>query len=280
MSTDQVALDRWDRAGELAAYGGALALTPYLLIKVAWVGGAITGVLPAGEDMTTAEWVSLNVATIVMSGVGIVVALAMVRPWGLRIPARLLVAGSWIGSGFLVPLLPYAVVGLFDIDGGSMPDWEATMIQSGFVGMGLGLAVALPAYFRRRWPDALSGRAGERLLDRRPLVDAGIVAATALGAIWTYAALEAGSVLELFFAVWALVAATAMWCLVAGHPSGSPRWVVLTAAWLGSGSLFAWSAWKLPLGFFVDTGVPVWSHAIGIFAGAVMVRALLQGAQR
>ena len=145
------------RVGELAAYGAALALTPYLLIKVSWVAGALVGVLPTGDGMSTSGWVALNLATIVMSGVGIVVALALVRPWGLRIPARLLVAGSWIGAGFLVPLLPYAVVGLFDIDGGSMPDWEAVLIQAGFVGMGLGLAVALPSYFRRRWPDQLCG---------------------------------------------------------------------------------------------------------------------------
>jgi hypothetical protein len=83
-------------------------------------------------------------------------ALALVRPWGLRIPARLLVAGSWIGAGFLVPLLPYALVGLFDIEGGELPAWEAVLIQAGVVGMGLGLAVA--------WSPAVPprGRGGSR----------------------------------------------------------------------------------------------------------------------
>ena len=116
MNSNLAVVDRWDRAGEVAAYGAALALTPYLVIKVSWVAGALAGVLPTGDGMRTSEWVALNLATIVMSGVGIVVALALVRPWGLRLPARLLVAGSWIGAGFLVPLLPYAVVGLVDID--------------------------------------------------------------------------------------------------------------------------------------------------------------------
>lgn len=274
MSSNLVVVDRWERVGEVAAYGAALALTPYLLIKVSWVAGALVGVLPAGDGMSTAGWVALNVATIVMSGVGIVVALALVRPWGLRIPARLLVAGSWIGAGFLVPLLPYAVVGLFDIDGGSMPDWEAALIQAGFVGMGLGLAVALPSYFRRRWPDALSGRVGERSL-HGPLVGWSIAGSAGLAAIWTYSALDGGMLLGLLFAAWALAAAVSMWCLVAGRPSRVPRAAAMTVAWLGSGSLFAWSAWKLPLSFAIDTGAPAWSHAIGILAGAVMLRTLV-----
>ena len=275
MSSNLDVVDRWERVGEVAAYGAALALTPYLVIKVSWVAGALLGVLPAGDGMSTAEWVALNVATIVMSGVGIVVALALVRPWGLRIPARLLVAGSWIGAGFLVPLLPYAVVGLFDIDGGSMPDWEAALIQAGFAGMGLGLAVALPSYFRRRWPDSLSGRIGERRMPSDPLAAWSILAAAGLAAMWTYWAVDDDRVLGLLFAAWALAAAASLWCLVAGRPTRAPLWIAMTVAWLGSGSLFAWSAWKLPLSFVIDTGAPAWSHLIGILAGAVMLRTLV-----
>ena len=279
MNSNLAVVDRWDRAGEIAAYGAALALTPYLVIKVSWVAGALAGVLPTGDGMRTSEWVALNLATIVMSGVGIVVALALVRPWGLRLPARLLVAGSWIGAGFLVPLLPYAVVGLVDIDAGSMPVWEAALIQAGFVGMGLGLAVALPAYFRRRWPDAMTGRIGDRRLDG-PLVGWSVAAAAGLAAIWTYAALDSGMMLGLLFAAWALAAAVAVWCLVAGRPSSAPRWIAMTVAWLGSGSLFAWSAWKLPLSSLVDTGAPVWTFVVGILVGAVMLRTLVGGGQR
>ena len=279
MSSDLVVVDRWERVGGLAAYGAALALTPYLVIKVSWVAGALAGVLPTGDGMSTSAWVALNTATIVMSGVGIVVALALVRPWGLRLPARLLVAGSWIGAGFLVPLLPYAVVGLFDIEGGDMPAWEGVLIQAGFVGMGLGLAVALPAYFRRRWPLAMTGRIGDRTL-HGPLVGWSVAAAAGLAAIWTWAALDTGMMLGLLFAAWALAAAAAVWSLVAGRPSPAPRWVAMTAAWLGSGSLFAWSAWKLPLSAFIDTGAPAWTFAIGVLAGAVMLRTLVAGAQR
>jgi hypothetical protein len=52
--------------------------------------------------------VVLNSATIGMAGIGIAVALALVRPWGMRIPAAPLAFCAWIGTGFLVPVLPYA----------------------------------------------------------------------------------------------------------------------------------------------------------------------------
>lgn len=282
MLTDQVVADRWDHAGRVAAYGGAAALTPYLLIKVSWVAGALAGVLPTGGDLRLSEWVALNTATIVMAAVGIGVTLALVRPWGQRIPGRLLLGGSWIGAGFLVPLLPYAVSGLVTGLGedDDLPLWEGILIQAGFVGMGLGLAVALPAYVRRRWPRAMSGRLGERPLRRQPLVGATVVAGAGLAAAWTHRAVDDERALGLLFAAWALAAAAAMAGLVAGRPAGWPRWPALAVAWLGSGSLFAWGAWKLPLSLAVDTGAPTWSHAVGVLAGAVMVRALLEAERR
>jgi hypothetical protein len=71
-------VDRWDRVGRVAAYGAALALTPYLLIKVLWVVGSLLGLLPVGAGFCKVEWVVLNSATIGMAGIGIAVALALV----------------------------------------------------------------------------------------------------------------------------------------------------------------------------------------------------------
>jgi len=129
-------MDRWDRAGRGAAYGAALALTPYLLIKVSWVAGSLVGLLPVGAGFGVAEWVVLNGATIGMAGIGITVALALGRPWGMRIPAVPLVFCAWVGTGFLVPVLPYAVLGALlgepesgDDAGPSMPGWEAALVQ-------------------------------------------------------------------------------------------------------------------------------------------------------
>ncbi|MER6702704.1 hypothetical protein ABT328_00580 [Streptomyces fumanus] len=105
-------MDRWDRVGRVAAYGAALALTPYPLIKVSWVVGSLLGLLPVGTGFGMAEWVVLNSATIGTAGIRISVALALVRPWGMRLPGAPLTFCAWVGTGFLVPVLPYAVLKL------------------------------------------------------------------------------------------------------------------------------------------------------------------------
>lgn len=311
-------MERWDRAGRIAAYGGAAALTPYLLIKASWVVGALLGVLPVGAGFGLAQWVALNTATIGMAALGIAAALALVRPWGTRLPAAPLLFVVWVGTGFLVPILPYAVLSSLpgysddaaqgDSGGGaSMPGWEAALVQTGFVGMGLALAVALPAYLRRRWPDAFAGRLG----DAGRVGDAGgsagrppwtVLAGTAVGGVWLYWA-AGGSVglaqpaeratgwylLTGVAGAWALLASAAVWAVACGRPARLPRWVPLVLGWLGAGSLFAWSGWRLPFTLYLAVVKPagtIWPENLALAAclylaavatGAVMVRSLLRG---
>lgn len=73
--------------------------------------GSLLGLLAVGTGSGKVEWVVLNSATIGMSGIGIAVALALVRPWGMRIPGAPLTFCAWVGAGFfLVAVLPYAVL--------------------------------------------------------------------------------------------------------------------------------------------------------------------------
>ena len=265
--------DRWERAGRVAGHAAAVAMTPYLLIKASWVVGSLLGVLPTGADLGLAEWVAVNTITMGMAATAIAVALALVRPWGERLPGRALVAFSWLGAGFLVPVLPYAVAGLATIqDDGEMPVWEGVLIQGGFIGMGLGLAVALPAYFHRRWPAALDGRLGDHPLRDVPTA----LAVTVLAVPWGVWAVQQNAMVVLL-AAWAAAGVVASWCLATGRPASWPRWPVLALAWLGSGSLFAWSAWKLPISAFVETAGPPWANLLGLLAGVLMLRSLLVG---
>ncbi|MFG2715662.1 hypothetical protein ACGFX2_34760 [Streptomyces goshikiensis] len=300
-------MDRWDQVGRNAAYGAALALSPYLLIKASWVVGSLVGVLPIGNGFGLAEWVVLNTVTVGMAVIGIALALALVRPWGMRIPGALVAFCSWVGSGFLVSVLPFGLFSaLLNVGGDSqgggddpaMPVWEGVLVEFSFVGMGLGLALAVPAYLRRRWPDAFIGRVGDGPRTVPPW--AAFVGAV-VGLVWLYWA--AGGtlgiahpaqrntdwyVLAAVWGFWALAGSAGIWTVARARPAGLPRWLPLTFGWVGSGSLFAWSAWKLPLMLYVALADPadvtppesltvaVVLHLCAVVAGAAMMRTLVR----
>ncbi|MFD8636194.1 hypothetical protein [Streptomyces sp. NPDC059533] len=301
-------MDRWDQVGRNAAYGAALALSPYLLIKVSWVVGSLVGVLPIGNGFGLTEWVVLNTVTVGMAVIGIALALALVRPWGMRIPGVLVAFCSWVGSGFLVSVLPFGLFSALlnvggDARGGAgddpaMPVWEGVLVEFAFVGMGLGLALAVPAYLRRRWPDAFIGRVGDGPRTVPPWAAA---VGAVVGLVWLYWA--AGGtlgiahpaqrntdwyVLAAVWGFWALAGSAGIWTVTRARPAGLPRRLPLTLGWVGSGSLFAWSAWKLPLMLYVAMADPadvtppenitvaVVLHLCAVVAGAAMMRILVR----
>ncbi|PWK64819.1 hypothetical protein BCL76_114141 [Streptomyces sp. CG 926] len=307
-------MERWDRVGRRAAYGAALALLPYLLIKVSWVVGSLMGLLPVGHGFGRAEWVVLNTVTVGMAAIGIASALALVRPWGMRIPGAPVAFCAWVGSGFLVSILPFGVLGaLLDAGGGSaggaadpddpaMPVWEGVLVQFGFLGMGLGLAFAVPAYLRRRWPEAFAGRVGDG--PRTALPWAAVVGA-AVGLCWLYWA-AGGTVgithpaervtdwhlLGAVSGFWALACSAAVAVITRTRPARLPRVVPLVFGWVGSGSLFAWSGWKLPVTLYLawadragplppeNLTVAVVLHLCAVVAGATMLRTLVRSHRR
>ncbi|MFG2989236.1 hypothetical protein ACGFZK_08045 [Streptomyces sp. NPDC048257] len=278
-----------------------------MLIKVSWVVGSLIGVLPIGSGFGMAEWVALNTVTIGMAAIGIALALALVRPWGMRIPGALVAFCAWVGSGFLVSILPFGVVGaLLEGDGGSrgvaedpaMPLWEGVLVQFGFLGTGLGLALAVPAYLRRRWPQAFTGRIGDG--PRTALPYAAAVGA-GVGLVWLSWAVG-GTVgithpaerttdwyaLGAVSGFWALAGSLAVGMVARARPARLPRWLPLVIGWVGSGSLFAWSGWKLPLTLYMAWADPVGAvppenpvvavglHLCAVVAGATMLRTLIR----
>ncbi|GGV89152.1 hypothetical protein GCM10015535_42250 [Streptomyces gelaticus] len=306
-------MTRRDRVGRYGGYGAALALTPYLLIKVSWVVGSLLGLAPVGKGFGLAGWVLLNAVTIGMAGVGIAMSLALVRPWGMRIPGWLVAFCTWTGAGFLVSVLPYAVLSTV-LDAGqggaaggggddpAMPGWESALVQFGFIGTGLGLALALPAYLRRRRPDAFTGRTGGGEATAAPW--AAVVAAV-VGLVRLYWAVGGTAglsnpserdidwhLLTGLGALWALAGAAALRMLGRKHSAPVCRRILSALVWLGSGSLFAWSAWKLPLTLFValahpaDTTLPeslavaAVLHLAAVVAGVGMLGPLIGSHRR
>lgn len=85
----------------ISGYGAAIAVTPYLLIKIIWTFGLF---LPT-EQMGEPSWRIINAVTAVLAAIGIALAMAFCRPWGERLPAWTVALPIWMGTGLLVPML-------------------------------------------------------------------------------------------------------------------------------------------------------------------------------
>jgi hypothetical protein len=135
-------------------YGAAIAVTPYLLIKIAWTFGLF---LPT-EQMGDVSWRGINAVTAVVAAVGILLAMAFCRPWGERLPAWLVALPIWLGTGLLVPMLLLApVLGpaamVLDQEAGAADFWvyEQIFVMVSLVGAGICLPLALAGYAKARW---------------------------------------------------------------------------------------------------------------------------------
>jgi hypothetical protein len=264
-------------------YAVAAAVTPYLVVKVVWVAGALAGLLPPGDGMSTATFVALNLATIAMAAAGIVLGLALGRR-DVRGTGRLIEVFAWLGCGFLVPMIPYLVLGFFT----GQADWEHWLIQGSFLALACCLVVAVPLYLAERRPSAYAGDPG------RSLVTAATVGAVAVAVVSLAWAL--GSDLGLAHpgqrdAGWHLLAAnTGLWALAGAWAVRRTGPVAAAVVWLSSGLLFAWSLWKLPftllLALNADPTV-VWPenllaaavvYVAGIAAGLALVAAVVRRA--
>jgi hypothetical protein len=261
---------RWSQIRAVAGYGTVIAVTPYLLIKIAWTFGFF---LPT-EQMGDAGWRAINAATAVLAAAGILLALAFCAPWGERLPAWLVALPAWIGTGLLVPMLllapalgPAAVSR--DLRTGAAGIWayEQILIILSLVGVAVGLPLAFAGYVRSRWPEAVGGRTGHRRMPGRTgkmqtrlgrFVAAGSIVVGIARGFWAAGGtlglepelLAARDLwwhlLSLSASVWAFAGA---WGVLVMTSRGGSRWFLppIAAAWVSSGMLFTYSLYDLLL---------------------------------
>lgn len=252
----------------ITGYGAAAAVTPYLLIKVAWTFGLF---IPT-EQMGDASWRIINATTMVLAAVGILLALAFCKPWGERLPAWLVALPVWVGTGLLVPMLLLApVLGpaamARDQAAGAADIWayEQLFVMLSLVGVGIFLPLALAGYVMARWPEAVSGRTGQRQMPGHtrslqiPLARIAAACCIMLGIIKVYwgaggtLGLDPGLVkdrdlwwrmLSLSTGVWAFAGAWGIQVLIF---SRKPRSFLppMAAMWISSGMLFSYHTYSL-----------------------------------
>ncbi|WP_240661995.1 hypothetical protein [Streptomyces sp. WAC 06738] len=255
----------------------AVACLPYLSLKTAWIAGSTVGI-PAGSELLEKRgtMAAVNSLTVLMDAAVIVLAFALTRPWGRRIPAWLVALPLWAATGLLAPIVVgfplQAVIALFGGGGAGADDgepfldeWVFTVVYTGFGVQALALGWLFALYVRDRWGHLLRGRlAGlppsptgpaQRVLAVLAAVVALLVAGLHLSwALGSTAGLSGHlvgqrsanlRVNEAIQVAFALAAAAGV-VLVAHRPR--PRTRLATAAalgWTGGAALAAWSGWML-----------------------------------
>ncbi|RII18529.1 hypothetical protein DSC45_11470 [Streptomyces sp. YIM 130001] len=269
-------LGRTRRILRAVAIAGCL---PYLVLKIIWVAGGEIGIPPDSSLLEHRTTMALaNAGTVLMDGAVIVLVLLLTRPWGLRVPAWLLVVPLWIASGLLSPIVAgyplQMVVRLFPgapesgTTGASEPfldDWVFAVVYPGFIVQALALGSLFVLYARDRWGHLWQGRL--RDLPRTPTgpaqrITACAVALLTLLPVSMHLAWVAGSrsglhpsradeytrdsaVLDLVYVGFSV--ATVVGVLLLAFPRGRslPVRVPLALAWVGSGALGCWGGWML-----------------------------------
>ncbi|UYM04356.1 hypothetical protein [Solicola gregarius] len=317
-SDDLPVAPRWRTTRRVAGYAAATTMSCYLVVKAVWVFAGLADGSPSGSGMSTSEWITLNVASIVMSATGAALGIAIAQPWGNLLPAGPVVFFAWIGSGLLVPMIPYmlaaAALSATSLDdsahesaassSASIPGWESILLNVGFAGMALGLAVGLPIYLRERWPSAFVATAppasARNAARQRSVVLLALLLPAVVGiatAFWATAGSGPGvsaayrdgpdaRLLDANTAGWSLLGAFTVWRLIARPQAHAAAKRVI--AFVVSGHLFGWSAWRLAaLAFGPDSfeptravGVAVVEYAASIAAGVAMLAVVLRSCVR
>lgn len=278
-STTLVPLSARPRGGRFryALSGIAVAAcVPYLLLKLLWLSGSRLGI-PADSVLLEGDGTVLhavNALTLLMDAAVVLLVLALVRPWGRRLPASLLLLPLWVASGLLSPILVgvpgQLLLALFSrppSDNGReaafLDGWVAPVVYGSFMVQGLALTVLFAGYVRDRWGHALRGRIAD-LQPPAPSPLTRVVAALAitvatvpaavhlLWALGARAGLSAGVAdqldagLRLNEAVHALCALAAIASLLLLVFRVRPRVRIGTAVllgWVGGSTLTCWGGW-------------------------------------
>ena len=156
------------RLGTAAAWISAACCLPYLVLKVAWTAGLPVGITDRSV-LHGHGWAAANALMAAIELAGLLLVLALTRPWARRVPAWLLLFPVWVGTGLLFRVVAgTALMALFarpsQASGGSLggfQPWVFVMVYASFAGQGAALAIAFACYVRARWGPLLGERTGQ-----------------------------------------------------------------------------------------------------------------------
>ena len=283
------------RLGTAAAWISAVCCLPYLVLKVVW-----TFDVPLGIDdrsvLDESAWVVGNAVMAVIQFLGLLLVLALTRPWARRMPAWLVLFPAWVGTGLLFQVAVgaglMALTSTSSADGGEtdlggIQPWVYVMVYSAFAGQGIALAIAFAYHVRQRWGWLLAHRTGDLAIRSEPRAGAALALVTAVVLVAGYWAMggEAGLsgmhaddswVMHASRAVGAVVAAAGLLGLAGGWAQRTRFWLPVGLTWIGSGAIAAFDGLNLAfnqlLGGIGDGASTVrWGMTESVLAAKVVV---------
>ena len=161
------------RLGTAAAWVSAVCCLPYLVLKVAWTVGMPVGITDRSL-LDSNGWVAANALMAVVQLAGLLLVLALTRPWARRVPAWLVLFPVWVGTGLLFQVVVgTALAGLSSAasqassaNTGGIQTWVFVMVYSAFAGQGVALAIAFACHVLARWGQLLGEPTGEVIASR------------------------------------------------------------------------------------------------------------------
>lgn len=276
------------RLGTAAAWISAVGCLPYLFLKVVWTLDMPVGISDRSL-LDSNGWVASNALMAVIELTGLLLVLALTRPWARRVPAWLLLFPAWVGTGLLFQVVVGAVlVGLFSASsqtsGGSTAEiqpWVFVMVYSGFAVQGVALAIAFACHVRARWGWLLVERTGEVLARRTARVRswpedhlagmAEIAAgfAVAMALVFGYWALggsfglsgsqpHPSSEMQASRVIGAVAAVVGLLGLAGRWGRWTRFWLPAALTWVGSGAMAAFDGLNLVLSRVLLFGTRTW----------------------
>lgn len=279
---DSTAAPRVCRLGTVAAWVSAVSCLPYLTLKLAWTLDIPLGVSRA--QLHSSGWVAGNAVMAVVQLAAVILVLALVRPWGERLPRWLLLLPVWVGTGLLFQVIVGSALTAVSatasrdsgIETGGIEPWVYVLVYSSFAVQGAGLAIAFACHVRARWGRLLdecsavalrpattpSGHRAEALR----LVAWPAIAIAVICLYWAFG----GSLglpdtreddlfgMQAARAAGALVAAAGLLGLAGTWGSRARFWWPVALTWLGSGAMVAFDGLVLVVNrVFTMTGSAV-----------------------
>lgn len=282
---------RIDRVRTVARALAIVSCVPYVGLKAAWMAGSRVGI-PDGSPLLDggALLVVGNGVTVLMDACVVVLALLLTRPWGLRVPAWLLVVPMWVASGLLLPIMTayplQMTVRLLGGGGGQtsggdgggggdpfLEPWVFGVVYGGFIAQGVALGTLFVLYAKERWGHLWQGRLRDLpWTPASPVLRVTAVAAALVAlapglahlfwaAGWT-AGLNEGLVagrtsdfyvIEAVNALFVAVAVAGVLLLAFRRGGRLPLRVPLVLLWAGSAQVACWGGW-LSLAALVGAG--------------------------